>query len=172
MTNLHVIEGGLSDTNTVSRFDESDLRAKWRQLSKIEAVLVSWRFGHLPPHDRKVFCAAAGTFALVNCLAWVVALLSAPVSFVIAVACSLAAMYLVNRRDTSPRSHLEHLHQLLGRYQPVSKESFRGLQDKVRERGAIEGDVLVWWLAHERHAIETMGGWRMAPDQAFVNRKI
>lgn len=177
MSKLRVIAGGGgAGGEGQQRPDEDQLLAKQKRLRRIRVVLLEWRRGSLPPHGANVLGFAGLTFGVVLGLAWVagsfgVAYNSLVVS-ALAIASGIAAGFYVNRHGNAPRTHVDHLDRLLAAYEPVSKDAYRALQEKVKERGAMDGDLVEWWLELESDALQAAAGWRLPSEGQFLKKKV
>jgi hypothetical protein len=172
MTNFRLIEGGKS-----APLDEAPLLAKWKQTGAIYGGLAAWRKGVMPPRLANAaglgFLAAVAVFGLIyvahNYASLVV---SAIVHLALSVGAGIGAGLYVMKTSSAPRSHVDNLDTLLAAYDPVSKDAYRWLQQRVAERGALDGDLVEAWLERERDAIQLAAGWRMPTEARFLKKRI
>lgn len=180
MNKLRVIEGGGGGGNDGSRSqqppDEKHLLAKSKSLRRIRLVLIKWRQGALPPHGANVLGLSALAFVSVMMLAWVAGSFGVAYNSLlvtaIAILCGVAAGFYVHRYGAAPRTHVDHLDRLLACYEPVAKDSYRMLQQKVKEQGAMDLELVEWWLELESEAIQVAAGWRLPSEGRFLKKKV
>jgi uncharacterized membrane protein len=144
---------------------------KWKQLRKIQRVLRYKELQHLPPYYANILCFAALAIGLVFCLALVADIFNA-VIILVAITSGIATGVYVNRRSNAPRSYVDWLDRLLAGYEPVAIDAYRSLQEKVKERGALDGELVCMWLEIERNAIRMAAGWKMPSGSLFLKKKV
>lgn len=162
---FEVIKGGASSSNQKDR----DWSKVMRALLNIERCLVQRQHASMGP--RQGFAMLCGLASL--CAAFFV-LSQAGVrqSFFISLAVAVPVFFLVLHYSKRPRTWTAKLDQLLAAYDPIDKEAYRRLQQRTREAGYLERDLVHEWLGFERHAVRVEAGWERAAPDGFLNKKV
>lgn len=174
MKRLEMTSGGGGEDRP--QFSKAQLSAKTNRLSRIRLALRHWQKGAPPPYVTNIVAFALLTLVSVSAIAAVASTFwftdNPSVWVALAVVASVAAGFYANRLDDSARTHLEHLDRLLAAYEPVSKDAYRSLQEKVKDRGAVDGESLEWWLEAESAAIERAANWHLPSELRFIKKEV
>jgi hypothetical protein len=154
---LRLVQGGRPQEGS----EIQDWDAKLKELREIEKVLRFTRNANFGP--RGGFAMLCGVLAgalvvggerlLVYCGVWVDGGIATLLSIFVFVATLLA----VGKWSSKPRTYTEVLDSLLMRYDPVSADEYRWLQEQFRMFGQ-HADMVVDWLTKERRAIAIATG--------------
>ena len=88
------------------------------------------------------------------------------------IAVAALTMYFVGEHSKRPTTWTGKLDQLLAAYDPIDREAYRRLQQRTRDLGYLESDLVYEWLGFERHAIEIAAGWRKTKPDGFLSKKV
>lgn len=123
-----------------------------------------------PPHLSKVKSYASVAFVVALYTHFVVSNPFLPLA--IAIVVSAAVGGCAYKFGTAARTHEEHLDQLLASYEPVAKDAYRGLQEKIRERGAFDHDLIENWVKTEFDAVERFSGSGIPAESQFLKNEV
>lgn len=159
-----VIKGGATPSNPTR-----DWSKVMRALLNIERCLVQRQHASMGP--RQGFAMLCGMASL--CAAFfVLSQASVHQSFFIALAVSVLVFFLVLHYSKRPHTWTVKLDQLLAAYDPIDKEAYRLLQQRTRDAGYLERDLVHEWLGFERHAVRVEAGWERAAPDGFLSKKV
>lgn len=173
---------GISQASEASSL-EAELRAiRKSMLSEMRLVLNNWKNGGWPAHHLRILFGMTGTLiGAVFIFAEPLAELVGGFYGAVALGGSAAAVvgYLMHLFDASPRSHADHVDQLLSQYCPANVEAYKALkalQEHVKQTGVIDRKVVSDWLDQEISAarIEELEerDRQRASKRLFADRKL
>jgi hypothetical protein len=93
-------------------------------------------------------------------------------SFFIAFAGGMVAFFLALRYSKRPRTYMEKIDQILVTYDPINKDEYRYLQQRTKELGCMEVDLVHKWLVLEREAVRVEAHDPQSVSYDFLNKKI
>ncbi|WP_322075478.1 hypothetical protein [Burkholderia cenocepacia] len=151
----------------------ADYRQKLHQLGKIRHALHARRHQQVGPRAMVAIVGSALVYLGINSISRLgVSTHLSPAHLSIAAWIGAAVAWgLVMRFGKVPRSYTDQLDGLLERYDPVSREAYRELQQQVKEHG-LETDLVLTWLLEERAAIEQAAGRQAPHERRFLRKKV
>lgn len=152
--------------------NKPSFREHRKQLQRMRVALHMQNRGYLSPRTLRAY--NVGSIAAVLIAATLITLHvdSSIVALTLIALGGLACYWLIQQFSRLPLSQSESLDRMLEKYEPVSKENFRVLQERIRVYGCIHFSSIQEWIDLEEQAIQAAIVPMKDPDARFLNRRI
>lgn len=163
-------EGYQSGLQAELKMGQDSLREKNGLLFSIEVVLYSCAKGYPAPRSAAaLFFGVGAGFAVAWGVAYMALLDGVGTSLLVGGLLGLICGVVVYRYSSFHRSHIDHLDDLLSQYDPLVKQAYIDLQEKVSRDGfALES--IDKWLQQERSAVTKALG--TVSQSKFLSKKV